>query len=326
LEDRIEGLSVARIIDREKYYKNKALELEKEFIFTKEHVSHLEHQIAVFTEKQEQQDTCEETLNQLKKKYENLERRYEHDSQTHQKLEQELQELRNERDRLDKQRERSYEYELSEAVQKIQGYEKLLADVQKDLNEKEEEISIYKRRLSMMDKRLKVQGETRLNEEPELDSESITVNDVQRVLAFIDYALVVHEKRCMIRGELIIENIGQTDLGSPFICFRFTPGDAATIKGKIMSWENPKSEAIEQDKWQWAFLDTEWAEEAQERGEIWIHPTQPLKLAAEGHIIISDLQIPIETKYYEQIGIEIFVYFPEENYRSKAVNQILINF
>jgi len=317
----MDGLSVARIIDREKYYKNKALELEKECIFTKEHVSHLERQIAVFTERQEQQDTCEQALNQLTNKYEKLEQRYKHDIQARQKLELKLQ---NELDSLNKQRERSYE--LSDAVQKIQSYEKLLATVQKDLNEKEEEISIYKRRLNMMDKRLKVQGGIQLNEEPEGDLDSVTVDDVHRVLSFIDYALIMQEKRCMIRGELIIENIGQEDLGSPFICFRFTPGDAAIIKGRIMSWDNLKSETMEQDKWRWAFLDTHWAEEARNRGEIWIYPTQSFKLATKRHIIISDLQIPVEMKYYEQIGIEIFVYFPEENYRSKAVNQVLINF
>ncbi|GGE51401.1 hypothetical protein GCM10011391_32730 [Pullulanibacillus camelliae] len=323
MEERKQGLSVARIIDREKYYKNKALELEKELIFTKDHVTSLEQQIAVFTEQQEQQDEREEAINQLKQKYDDLEQRYEKDIQAHQQLEQELQ---SEIDRLNKQHKRSYEYELSDYNQKIQSYEKLLAEVQNDLNEKEKEIDIYKRRLSVMDKRLKSQGETRLNEEPVLEADSQTEHEAQRVLSFMDYALIVHEKRCMIRGELIIENVGQKGLGVPYICFRFTPGDAATIKGKIMSWESPESESIDQEKWQWAFLDTEWAEEAKERGEIWIYPTQAIKLNAGNNLIISDLQIPIETKYYQQIGVEVFVYFPEENYRSKAVNQILINF
>ncbi|GGH83944.1 putative nucleic acid-binding Zn-ribbon protein [Pullulanibacillus pueri] len=328
MDNQKRGLSVSRIIDREKYYKSKALQLEKDLIFSNEKINALEQQLERLTQStesnKEKQLHSEQQLKELNTKYQSLKDRYDQEIAEYKKLEEDL---RQEVSQLRKNQRTDHEIEPEAYEKKVKSFERLLAEIQTELTEKDKEIETYKRRLAVMEKRLRHQNDHDLEHHPnQIEPLKNPVTSDQRAIPYLDYALIIGEKKCMIRGELIIENVGQGELGTPYICFRFTPGDAAEIKGKIMSWSTADKEALDEEKWKWAFLDTDWAEEAKERGELWIYPTQPLKIPKNSRVILSDLQIPVERQYYDQLSVEIFIYFHETQYRVKAANQILINF
>ena len=322
MDDPKQTLSVARIIDREKFYKRKALQLEQELIFANEQVTVLEQELATLEMRVGEAEGTEQKLKAIQKDYEELKQRYDQEKKTYQQLELDLQK---EITQLKRNQRSDHDVNGELYEKKIKGYERLLAEIQTEIVEKDREIDIYKKRIMIMEKRLKQQGNMDIKQQPDLNNDpQIQVKD-ERALAYLDYAMILSEKRSVIRGELIVENVGAKPLGTPYICFRFTPGDAAVIKGRILSWATMDSESI-QENWQWVFLDNEWAEEAKERGELWVYPTQPITIAPSDRVILSDLQIPIERKYYDQLSVEIFIYFPNSEYRVKAVNQILVNF
>lgn len=323
MDEQKRGLSVARLMDREKYYKDKALQLEKSFIFANEKISTLEEELdAVTLEKKSRDKDYHETLAQLKEtqgQYEELQRKYTSNQEMIKDLQEEMADLKKHVKKDQAQGPGDYD-------QKLKSYERLLADVELEINERDKELTLYKKRISVLEKRLKLGASMPLAKKPDLEEIPASPKADYQAFPYLDFAVVFREKSCLIRGDLIIENIGTKVLGTPNICFRYTPGDAAQIKGRIKTWESVESESVNSDKWQWVFLDNDWAKEARERGELWIYPTTPITIQPGERLAFNDWQIPIERKYYDQLTVEVFVFFEESNYRVKGANQIVINF
>ncbi|MGV3467353.1 MAG: hypothetical protein ACO1OT_18940 [Heyndrickxia sp.] len=325
MDEQRRGLSVARLMDREKYYKDKALKLEKDFIFANEKITILEEkldELSVTHQKREKDylDTLAQ-YNQLKSLYDDLKDQYDKEARANQQLVNNLQE---ELKILEKRVRTDEDINHINNNEKVKSYERLLAEVQTEINEKDRELAHYKRRISILEKRLKLGAGSPLEEKPDLDELSMKKADHQAI-AFFDYAIVYREDRCIIRGNLVIENTGLKTLDTPYICFRFSPGDAAEIKGRIKTWENVDSDPTP-DHWEWVFLDNDWAREAKDRGEIWVYPTASIAVQPGERVILNDWQIPIQRKYFEHLTIEVFVYFEKNNYRIKGANQIVLNF
>ncbi|MFC4620148.1 hypothetical protein ACFO4N_15650 [Camelliibacillus cellulosilyticus] len=322
-----QSLNISRLIDREKYYKDKALKLEKSFIFANEKISALEEQLDALVKENQSLTTDKKQvtvkLKETQALYDGLVRQYEEDKKS---ARDQIQTLQNEIEVLQKNQRTEGDVGRSMYNQRVKGFEQLLAEMEVEINEKEKELSIYKRRLNVLEKRLKLHGEPFLAKKPDLSEKNTILKPEERAVPYIDYALIINDKRAMIRGDLIIENVGSQPLDTPHVCFRFTPGDAAELKGKILSWEGLGEETIEQESDQWAFLNNDWAEEAKERGEIWVYPLTPMKLEPGERVILPDWQMPFEKKYVSQLAVEVFVYFQGSNYRTKSVNQILVNF
>jgi hypothetical protein len=327
LDEQKRGLSVARLMDREKYYKDKALQLEKNFIFANEKIAILEEQLESLIAEQKNRDKenheSMKQLNEMKALYNDLENRYKVETESNQQL---IQELQDEITSLRKHVRSDQDKGPGDYDQKIKSYERLLEEVQLEINEKDKELSHYKKRISVLEKRFKLGASMPLAEKPDLKEILVHQKSEYQAIAYLDFAIVFREKRCMVRGDIIIENTGLNHLGTPYICFRYTPGDAALIKGRIKTWETVESEAMNKDQWEWVFLDNDWAKEARERGEIWLYPTTPITITPGESIALNDWQIPIERKYYDHITVEVFVFFEESNYRVKGANQIVVNF
>ncbi|MFC7394103.1 hypothetical protein [Scopulibacillus cellulosilyticus] len=325
MDEQKEALSYAQLVNRKQYYQEKSLKLEKDFIFANERISSLENQLKeVISKRKKREENAKQTAEQLKElkvSYKNLQEKYQSEVKEYEHklaaLEEEAEQLRkNQRD------DRSIDYETYQ--QRVRSYEQLLSEVQEEINEKDKELTVYKRRLNILEKRLKAGGELQVSIKPDLNKKETLEKPQIKVMPYIDYALIVDKSRCLIRGDLIIENVGEQTLGTPMICFRFYPGDAAIIKGRIMNAADTDYNKDDQQL-QWVFLESDWAEEAKERGEIWIHPLSSVKINTNELVTLSDFQIPIETKYYDHVSVEVFVYFQDSDYKVKSVNQILIN-
>lgn len=121
-------------------------------------------------------------------------------------------------------------------------------------------------------------------------------------------------------------NNGLEQLDNPLICFRFQPIDYTNLKGKISSIEQSNIPEDKQESLQWVYIESEWALEARERGEVWVAPMHDLSIPPNRTVSLTDFQIPIKKQFEDSIIIEAFVYFKDQEYRSRAMNQIALNF
>jgi hypothetical protein len=289
-------LSYERLISRVDYYKDKALDLEKKLVFAEETIERLENE----TNNDRSLKIIEEN-------------------------EKELQELRKKVEELTRKLKRLEEHEMEK---RMQGYEDLLKSIQDEMNDKDQQIDLYQQRIKSMEKRININRTS----EPifeELDTENNSEPQKKEGFnstCYFDYSVIfTKDKKGFIRGSFFIENTGTETLENPYICFRFQPAEACALKGKIISLiASPSQEEMTQSIWM--YMDNEWAEKAKERGEMWICPLRETKFKSGDKLSLDDFQIPFKSGIDENITVEAFVYFHKQNYRTKAVNHIAINF
>lgn len=289
-------LSYERLVSRVDYYKDKALDLEKKLVFAEETIERLENE----TNNDRSLKIIEEN-------------------------EKELQELRKQVEELTRKLKRLEEHEMEK---RMQGYEDLLKSIQDEMNDKDQQIDLYQQRIKSMEKRININRTS----EPvfeELDAENNSEPQKKEGFnsaCYFDYSVILtKDKKGFIRGSFFIENTGTETLENPYICFRFQPAEACALKGKIISLiASPSQEEMTQSIWM--YMDNEWAEKAKERGEMWICPLRETKFKSGDKLSLDDFQIPFKSGIDENITVEAFVYFHKQNYRTKAVNHIAINF
>ncbi|MED1862796.1 hypothetical protein P4V41_04970 [Fictibacillus nanhaiensis] len=289
-------LSYERLISRVDYYKDKALDLEKKLVFAEETI-----------EKLESETNNDRSLKIIEEN------------------EKELQGLRKQVEELTRKLKRLEEHEMEK---RMQSYEELLKSIQDEMNDKDQQINLYQQRIKSMEKRINLNRTS----EPvleELDTEQNAEPQKKEGLnsaCYFDYSVIfTKDKKGFIRGSFFIENTGTETLENPYICFRFQPAEACALKGKIISLiASPSQEEMTQSIWM--YMDNEWAEKAKERGEMWICPLRETKFKSGDKLSLDDFKIPFKSGIDENITVEAFVYFHKQNYRTKAVNHIAINF
>ncbi|HET7626765.1 MAG TPA: hypothetical protein VFK44_00070 [Bacillales bacterium] len=322
-----EKLSYSRLVSRTDFYKQKALELEQSAVFAEERIRELEQALEQLHKEKEERRQSDEKWNELQEEFAQLKRAYEVKKQASEKadqltrqLEEKEEQIKQLKKRIDQLEERQ---ESEDHEQRIAQFENLLADAQKELNEKENLLHQYKTRAEHLEKRLFKSSRT-ANVPPQNRKQPSSM--AKKVIGYFDYGIVVKdEKEAMIRGHFHLANTGEASLGTPLVCFRFYPADMAGLKGKVLSIEQAdRQSAATAASSPWVFWEDEWTKEAKERGEIWIRPYADLSLKPGETIALNDFQIPIKNHFDEKIVIEAFIYFPEENFKEQAVNQILI--
>lgn len=290
-------LSYERLVSRVDYYKDKALDLEKKLVFAEETIERLENE----TNNDRSLKIIEEN-------------------------EKELQGLRKQVEELTRKLKRLEEHEMEK---RMQSYEELLKSIQDEMNDKDQQIDLYQQRIKSMEKRININRTS----EPvfeELDSDNSKSEPQKKEglnsACYFDYSVIfTKDKKGFIRGSFFIENTGTETLENPYICFRFQPAEACSLKGKIISLiASPSQEEMTQSIWM--YMDNEWAEKAKERGEMWICPLRETTFKSGDKLSLDDFQIPFKSGIDENITVEAFVYFHKQNYRTKAVNHIAINF
>lgn len=290
-------LSYERLISRVEYYKEKALELEKKLVFAEETIEQLEN---------------EKNINDSLRLIEEKEREIDH--------------LRKQVEDLSKKLKRMEEHEMEK---RMKGYEELLSSIQQELNDKDQQIELYQQRIKSMEKRLNINRSAEpVFEETEQESETTVPRNKNELncMCYFDYSVIfTKERKGFVRGSFYLENTGTETLENPYVCFRFQPAESSAIKGKIISLiASPTQDEMLQSIWM--YMDNDWAEQAKERGEIWICPLRETKFKSGDRLSLDDFQIPIKSKIDENITVEAFVYFHKQKYRAKAVNHIAINF
>ncbi|MET1248071.1 hypothetical protein ABWW58_04675 [Sporolactobacillus sp. STCC-11] len=311
-------LTIASLEDRQKYYRNKALKLEQSMIFAKEKLAQLKEELSEKSEKTKEINRNHQKLIQqlsdLKKDYEALTLRYQEIQDKLDKAEATIAQLKqNQRATTDLSHE-TYQH-------RVQGYERLLGEVQKELNDKDKRIAVYEKRLAILENRLK--NERKKVEPVAEPGDRGTAN--YRAISYINYAWILSGKKSLIQGNVVIENTGSLPLGTPTICFRFHPGDIAALKGHVLHEEDALAGEGEQEENQWIILDMEDESDMNPTGEIWVRPSGSLILNPDQSTAFTNFQIPIDHSYLTSVRIECFVFFGEDMYKIKCGNEIVVN-
>ncbi|MCA0990019.1 hypothetical protein [Pseudalkalibacillus hwajinpoensis] len=299
-----EKLSYSRLISRTKYFQEKSLELEKELIFANDQLATLEKQL-------ESTKDHESTIAHLKEELTKLEGTLE--TQT-----QELIEMKNEVDVTKKANSRT------EDTTKIKGYEDLLAEMQIEINEKDKRLQHYQGKIKNLEKKAQFLPTEKV---AEVEAKPTEIADHFAVSYFNTSIIILDKQSVMIRGDLQIENCGVAKLTNPLVCFRFSPSEMATLKGRIYPIEVAETKSLDSsDRVHWVFPDHDGLDKAKEKGEIWVSPLHPVTLHPGDKIAIESFQIPIKSEFKEPVIIEGFVYFQSNNYRIKVSNQIALSY
>lgn len=305
-------LSHSRLVLRTKYYREQTMHLEKQIQVASEKIAQLKKKISLLQAENQNLHIQNEELSVRM------------DSHQLEKLEQENVLLLKELQKLSSESQK----DGSNIDDKIKEYEQLLSDIQVEITEKEQELTYYKSKVQAMEKGKRVYS-TAMHDDPQVSHKSITESPHEPVIAYFDYALIKKsDENWIIFGDFHIKNISNESLHHPNVCFRFSLPEVANVKGKILTTEQVElnQQIQENTDGDWMFLQSNWTEEAKERGEIWIAPIHPMRLHRGETFSLSRFQIPLTLQYSDSLIIEGFVYFSDSNTKTKSQNNIVITY
>jgi hypothetical protein len=149
---------------------------------------------------------------------------------------------------------------------------------------------------------------------------------------YFDYHLLIDRndsKKIKVLSNLHIKNTGTEELRNPIICLRVKPAGSIMISGQILPPNIAETFGVMSDSGTkgWKYMNDNWLEQVEEKGEIWISSIQHLNLAPSQTESISNLQMNAQSlEEYENINVEAFVSFNENELKIEANNQISISF
>lgn len=144
--------------------------------------------------------------------------------------------------------------------------------------------------------------------------------------AMFDYHILLGDsmKSPQIFGSLLIKNIGEVPLKNPCVCFRVTPAGSVHLTGQILPPNTAKIRGIQtvEGTKGWMFMNENWLEEADEKGEYWVCPIQEMQIEPGETLTLSNLKMKlIDSK---SMRVEAFIFFRENELELAASNKISI--
>ncbi|MCO7126207.1 hypothetical protein NIE88_10510 [Sporolactobacillus shoreicorticis] len=313
-------LAMASLEDRQKFYRNKALKLEQSMIFAKEEVAQLKKELSEKTAKTKDID---KNYEKLKNQLAALNKDYVALKQREQEIQKKLDTAEATIELLKQNQRAASDLSSDEYRHRVQGYERLLGEVQTEINDKNRRIEVYEKRLAILEHRLK--NEHKKTEPIPAPSNDGHQQEKYGAISYINYVWILSGKKSLIQGDVLIENTGALSLDTPTICFRFHPGDIAALKGHVIHEEDAPLEQSEQEENVWVILDMEGGSEKNQSGEIWVRPSDPIIINPGQSTAFTNFQIPVDHSYLDSVRIECFVFFGDDVYKVKCGNEIVVN-
>ncbi|WP_026582969.1 hypothetical protein [Bacillus sp. J33] len=146
--------------------------------------------------------------------------------------------------------------------------------------------------------------------------------------AFFDYHLLVdqmHSRNIKIIGNLNIKNTGNVHLNNPIVCIRVSPPGSIKITGQILPPHLTNTMGIQTGNGAkgWKYMNKEWFNELEEKGELWINTIENLCIPEQETVSIPNIQIKLlNNEDHRNIQVDAFVFFQEESLEIPASNKI----
>jgi len=169
--------------------------------------------------------------------------------------------------------------------------------------------------------------------EKEKGREDLTKTNVDRtkeVDVFFDYHVLIDEdenQKVRLLGNLHIKNTGTEPLRNPIICIRATPAENIKITGQILPQNFAQSKGVinHEGAKGWRYLNENWFEEFEEKGEIWICPIEAVDIQPRQTVTLSNLQIKHLDFEQKDIRVDAYVFFSNDGLEFKSNNQISLS-
>jgi len=144
---------------------------------------------------------------------------------------------------------------------------------------------------------------------------------------FFDYHLLIDEgekQKIQLLSNLHIKNVGTTMLRNPVICIRSTTSKDIKITSQILpkNFSQTKGVLNQEGAKGWRYVNENWLEEFDEKGEIWICPIRSTDILPGQTESLSNLQISLLDPEQKTIRVEAYVFFAEDHLEFKSNNQI----
>lgn len=149
---------------------------------------------------------------------------------------------------------------------------------------------------------------------------------------FFDYTLFhsdVEHRPFLLMGNLYVKNTGTEDLINPIVCLRVSPVDSIKLGGQILPPNLVETMGVQSSSGikGWRYLEDDWFSQAQERGEYWIAPIQPISISPKATEPFQNFQISIKKPETGNIvTVEGVVLFNDQEIHFPANNRIAISF
>lgn len=179
------------------------------------------------------------------------------------------------------------------------------------------------------------------NEEQEKLSEVVALVDEEKQTptekrldaeVFFDYTLFhsdAEHRPFLLIGNLYVKNTGTEDLINPIVCLRVSPIESIKLGGQILPPNLVETMGVQSSAGikGWRYLEDDWFAQAQERGEYWIAPIQPLSIAPKATEPFQNFQISIKKpETGSTVTVEGVVLFKDQEIHFPANNRIAISF
>ncbi|MFC0522010.1 hypothetical protein ACFFGV_00205 [Pontibacillus salicampi] len=147
---------------------------------------------------------------------------------------------------------------------------------------------------------------------------------------FFDYVLYPSRelKQYMITGDLVIKNTGTVPLRNPVICLKAHPIEQISLGGQILPPAMADIYGVQTDDGikGWRYVEENWFEKAQERGEYWITTIDESTIKPGEEAVLPSFQLTLKEKENskEQMIVQSVVYFKQNEASFASNNDIVI--
>jgi hypothetical protein len=167
---------------------------------------------------------------------------------------------------------------------------------------------------------------------PQAVHASVQVEKRVEAEVFFDYTLIhsdSSERPFLLIGTLQVKNTGTEALSNPIVCLRVTPPDSIKMGGQILPPKLVETLAIQDSGGMkgWRYLDDDWFSQAQERGEYWIAPIQPVLIEPKSTEAFQNFQISfLKQPSGQAVMVEGVVLCNNQEVNFSSNNRIAISF
>ncbi|MGY4690687.1 hypothetical protein [Salibacterium sp. K-3] len=148
---------------------------------------------------------------------------------------------------------------------------------------------------------------------------------------FFDYTVHTSKESSsfLVTGELIIKNAGDTPLDQPRFCLKTNPVAGVQIGGQILPPQQTEVLGVQSEAGTkgWQFMEENWLETAEERGEYWIRPIDRVRIPPAGSLALPKLQLIMDHPAdSDTTVIQAAAYFENHNQSFPSSNAIRLSF
>ncbi|MDQ0300691.1 hypothetical protein J2S78_003159 [Salibacterium salarium] len=169
------------------------------------------------------------------------------------------------------------------------------------------------------------------NSDADVEEHHISSKTELNAEVFFDYTIFpsTSKNQFIASGDLYIKNTGDAELINPLICMKVQPTELINVGGQILPPEVADVLGVQSSTGMrgWKFMDSDWFEKAQDRGEYWIGPIEHLRIPVGEISSLPRFQLTIE-KPEEKVEaiIRSVVFFQDKNVSFPSNNDIRFSF